>query len=166
MNSQPHEQQQDDNNNNNNNRSSTELAPPQPFGGSSEFIMPPPKRKRTMEPDSNATEDATDAERKESVPVTDGKAKGPAKGPVKGPAKGPQLGGTLAALKSVTSSNAESSRNKKNGHNDDFSDANSQKKNPTTAIDLKTLEEDTWQAPKDQDGSGYTKLNEKFAGRY
>ena len=25
---------------------------------------------------------------------------------------------------------------------------------------------DTWQAPKDQDGSGRTKLNEKFAGRY
>lgn len=25
---------------------------------------------------------------------------------------------------------------------------------------------DTWQAPKDQDGSGQTKLNQKFAGRY
>ena len=37
------------------------------------------------------------------------------------------------------------------------------KKQSTTSFDSK---QDVWTAPKGQDGSGYTKLNAKFAGRY
>jgi hypothetical protein len=55
--------------------------------------------------------------------------------------------------------------------------ASDPKKNEITAVQSasKTIaaskipsnpKEDVWQAPKDQDGSGRTKLNDKFAGRY
>jgi hypothetical protein len=37
---------------------------------------------------------------------------------------------------------------------------------PVPTVDNGDEKKDVWQAPKDQDGSGSTKLNLKFAGRY
>lgn len=39
-------------------------------------------------------------------------------------------------------------------------------KDTSVALVIDNLQTDTWQAPKDQDGNGVTRLNKKFAGRY
>lgn len=46
------------------------------------------------------------------------------------------------------------------------SDSASQEGKKPVAVDLINSQEDTWQARKDQDGSGYIKLNERCTGRY
>jgi hypothetical protein len=72
---------------------------------------------------------------------------------VKGPAaRGPAPRGTLAALTAVPSPSSSSS-----------SSSQPAKPSAQTTVDL---QKDEWRAPQDQDGSGKTKLNEKFAGRY
>lgn len=110
-------------------------------------MMPPPKRARVAEPAASPSEAipapakaAADVQQKPSS--TKGKMKGPARGPL------PRPMGTLAAL--TAASSVDGSKG-------------SDKKKPATTIDMK---KDEWRAPKDQDGSGITKLNAKFAGRY
>ena len=157
-----------------------------PLDKKNDFMMPPPKRIRTSTETAIAATAADTTSLSTSTANNNNNAKMPApapplnkgskvvKGPaMKGPAKGPTMGGTLAALKNVTAgahpTNTEnaSSNHKMEGEKKEhaINDDDRTKKNATT-IDLKNLQEDTWQAPKDQDGSGYTKLNEKFAGRY
>lgn len=103
--------------------------------------MPPPKRSRvvgpSMKPPPASSGDGMDAK----------KTTNPKK-----PA------GTLAFLSSMTKDADNKGSNGKSGDEDGHQDA--KKKG---ALDPK---KDVWQAPKDQDGSGYTKLNAKFAGRY
>ena len=103
-------------------------------------IMPPPKRSRVVgssKPPSSST-DATSSE-------TNKVASNPKK-PI----------GTLAFLSSMTKDSGKPA----NGKTEEDSKQDAKKK---TVLDPK---KDVWQAPKDQDGSGYTKLNAKFAGRY
>jgi pSer/pThr/pTyr-binding forkhead associated (FHA) protein len=70
------------------------------------------------------------------------------------------IGGTRAILNSMNKS-MDTARG------DSGNQSGKQKEAPPTpsqkVVDLK---QDVWRAPKGQDGSGYTKLNEKFAGRY
>ena len=145
------------------------------------FMMPPPnKRARTVEPvlpppdiSTTHTSTSTDATSvKEATipsPVAgsidmasrDSFKKG---GMTKGPTRPPSVAmGTLAALTAATTSSNARKRSE-GGHSTSYEKSSSrQQASASTTIDLK---KDEWQAPKDQDGSGKTKLNAKFAGRY
>jgi pSer/pThr/pTyr-binding forkhead associated (FHA) protein len=82
--------------------------------------------------------------------------------------------GTLAAISSLTStskpSKSLSSSEKKRHHSPLEQTAGVQDEitsRPKVNDDAGDVEmKDVWKAPKDQDGSGITKLNAKFAGRY
>jgi len=137
---------------------------------SSGFMMPPPKRKRVVGPagppspdygdnDQSADRQAKEIE-KETVDSSDTKSNNSSrKGKVKGPSRPPAVMGTLAALTASASKGSKTSVATNSGE----SSSAEKHKEPAAKIDLK---EDVWQAPKDQDGSGVTKLNAKFAGRY
>ena len=70
--------------------------------------------------------------------------------------KGPVKNSTLSFLTNSLSSSSSSSSVA-------ATDNNNNNKKKDSSLDGK---HDDWRAPKDQDGSGYTKLNAKFAGRY
>jgi ribosomal protein S15P/S13E len=130
---------------------------PKAESSSNDIMMPPPKRaKRSIgpampPPTFSATEDKKD----QSSPASSSNSD---RGKVKGPTK-PTPMGTLAALKAVASSDVNHSlsseknpRQAASGHSEDAT--------------KKAFKKDEWRAPEDQDGSGMTKLNAKFAGRY
>mmetsp|Transcript_10608 Transcript_10608/g.23771 ORF Transcript_10608/g.23771 Transcript_10608/m.23771 type:complete len:615 (+) Transcript_10608:184-2028(+) len=79
-----------------------------------------------------------------------------------GPARGP-AGGTLAAIRSAVSSpSANESKTKSSTANA----PGAAPPPPGFSADDNDSKEDKWRAPEGQDGSGITKLNAKFAGRY
>ena len=117
--------------------------PPLPPSGKSmtnEFVMPAPKRKRVVGPSMAppSTSSSSTFETPSSLPQK----------PV----------GTLSFLNSLTSKDPTTT---KQGGNNGTKVATS-----TIGNSTHSAKEDVWQAPKDQDGSGSTKLNAKFAGRY
>jgi len=111
--------------------------------------MPPPKRARVVGPAMMKPPPTSVDDDDSSHQVTTKKAS----------PKKPVVG-TLAFLSSMTkdNNNNESSSGQK-GDNKDCQQ-NAKKK---AVLDPK---KDVWRAPEGQDGSGYTKLNAKFAGRY
>jgi hypothetical protein len=137
----------------------SEIMPPPsaPLGTSNDasktFEMPAPKRQRVIGP-SVTLPSAPSSSSSSSI------SPGPAAVPEPGRQKQHQHKrpvGTLSFLNALSASDP--------------------KKNEITAVQSasKTIaaskipsnpKEDVWQAPKDQDGSGRTKLNDKFAGRY
>lgn len=161
--------------------SSVVMPPPGEKSASDDkgFMMPPPsKRARTVEPVPpppntstvsicTSTDALNDKGASISSPVTgnnDTANSGSFKkgGTTKGATRPPVVIGTLAALTAATSSHAGKRPEGKHSTND-ASSGSRQQAVASTTIDLK---KDEWQAPKDQDGSGRTKLNAKFAGRY
>ena len=109
------------------------------------FEMPAPKRKRvvgpTMPPPSAP---ASSADSSTEKPERPNQLVRP-------------VAGTLSCLSSMS---------KKDWATDVDGVARSETK-PAGPTNLRSnTKEDVWQAPKDQDGSGRTKLNDKFAGRY
>ncbi|CAB9518302.1 Solute carrier family 4 (Anion exchanger), member 1, adaptor protein [Seminavis robusta] len=163
--------------------SSNSMMPPPPMSKQPEqsssteggFMMPPPKRKRTAGPSPSAPDGSSDDQISEDTGVKPKVRNGPAARPggtlaaimasndngerkkkTKGPAGPPPQGSTLAA---ITGGNTRSQFAKPKSN----SDATATQKQASTTIDLK---KDEWRAPADQDGSGRTKLNAKFAGRY
>lgn len=111
-----------------------------------QFSMPPPVMREPIKP-SNAKNDNL------MPPPKRKRVVGPAMPPPSAPQVGQPSGkGTLAFLSSMTKPENTSSPEKPSTRNVKKS-----------AIDSK---KDEWRAPEGQDGSGITKLNEKFAGRY
>jgi hypothetical protein len=106
-------------------------------------LMPPPKRKRvvgpSMPPPSSSSSSITRST--DSLPKTTSDKK-------------PQ--GTLAFLATMTK--------QKGGKSSGSPEAKSSK--PTVSKAVVDPKKDEWRAPEGQDGSGATKLNAKFAGRY
>jgi len=108
---------------------------------------PPPKRKRALGP---SLPPSTGVKRDARVPVAPG--------------------GTLAMLAAASSTDPFATghcpeKTKNRGVEAPKVTGDSSKRVKTAAISVDPTT-DVWQAPKDQDGSGRTKLNEKFAGRY
>eukprot|EP00980_Cylindrotheca_fusiformis_P007097 scaffold1489_cov194-Cylindrotheca_fusiformis.AAC.7 len=105
--------------------------------------MPPPKRKRVVGP---------------SMPPPQMSLPRPSPEGLKAGSIGPNSSrqkSTLSFLSTMTKSPKESSDESKKG--------GEAKKVKKTSLDPK---QDVWRAPAGQDGSGITKLNAKFAGRY
>lgn len=71
--------------------------------------------------------------------------------------------GTLAMLSAATSNHAVVAKSRSRGQSKEKSEKDSAIRKAASMEDGNI---DVWQAPKDQDGSGRTKLNAKFAGRY
>ena len=69
----------------------------------------------------------------------------------------PPLQGTATEISSAMQAGTATSRVREKSK-----DANE----ATSSTNASDEKHDNWQPPKDQDGSGYTKLNAKFAGRY
>jgi pSer/pThr/pTyr-binding forkhead associated (FHA) protein len=105
----------------------------------SDRVMPPPKRIRVVGP---------------GMPP-------PA---VKGPARPPPQG-TLAMLSAHTTAAAPNSHDSSSAFEKEKSANNVQKKKNKAPV-VADPKKDEWRAPPGQDGSGITKLNAKFAGRY
>ena len=135
--------------------------PPRPVPNAS-IAMPPPAMvvQRKGPAASSADTSMAPPPPKRSKPI------GPPRGPGGGGGAG---GGTLAAIRSAVSKPS-------NGSSNSSSSTNGRPKGigaapppsgfgrgGTSSTDSK---EDKWQAPSDQDGSGKTRLNKKFEGRY
>ena len=142
----------------------TELSQPRlPPGPSSTIssmdrIMPPPsKRSRVMGPSAAVLPppafDEPVPPKSLPPPAHEHPGTASSKKSIKGPL--PPPGGTLSMLNAMTKINASSDSG-------DKAKATTTK-NVSVAINP---QKDEWRAPKDQDGSGITKLNAKFAGRY
>ncbi|KAL3932353.1 MAG: hypothetical protein SGBAC_010887 [Bacillariaceae sp.] len=101
--------------------------------------MPAPKRARVVGPAMKPPTTSVDETKKKASP------------------KKPM--GTLAFLDAMTKDNINTGSNGQKGDKD-RQQQNAKKKG---VLDPK---KDVWRAPEGQDGSGYTKLNAKFAGRY
>ncbi|CAJ1912756.1 unnamed protein product [Cylindrotheca closterium] len=108
-------------------------------------VMPPPKRARVvgpaMKPPPTSPVDDDSRETK------------------KASSKKPM--GTLAFLSSMTGDTNNNNNSESNNQSGDKDGKQNAKKK--AVLDPK---KDVWRAPEGQDGSGYTKLNAKFAGRY
>ena len=137
------------------------MPPPPRTAPNASTAMPPPpmvvQRKSPAASSADTTGSMAPPPPKRSKPI------GPPRGPGGGGGAG---GGTLAAIRSAVSkpsdgsSNSSSSRPKGIGAAPPPSGFG---RGGTSSTDSK---EDKWQAPSDQDGSGITKLNQKFQGRY
>ena len=120
-------------------------------------FMPPPKRKRVMGPTAMPPPTGKES----STPLV-GSPPEEAVGPVADIASKSTLGvlstGTLTGV----------GVQKKISPSEEFAKPLKRAGVSTTSEEVTQLggKVDTWQAPKDQDGSGRSKLNEKFAGRY
>jgi len=120
---------------------------PQPMSAPSRELMRPPMSQFSKESDSSKRGDNSD--NKSPIPP-EKLIQQPRK--VKGPVRPPQ--GTLSVL-------AQSGRGKQDDNK------NSEKVVPkSNNADSFNSKKDEWVAPKGQDGSGITKLNAKFQGRY
>jgi len=123
----------------------TSMPPPPPSMQKDSQSMAPPnnKRKRVIGP--------------AAVPPSN-----PAVEDRKPPRSKAQRTGTLAFLDRPSSSNTNSNTKAGKGVDNKPSSASA----PKPFLSEDSYKMDVWTAPKGQDGSGKTKLNEKFAGRY
>jgi pSer/pThr/pTyr-binding forkhead associated (FHA) protein len=144
------------------------MAPPPKRPSSLNTMMPPAPR--PVLNDSTAMPPPPVAQSREPVKSSADMAPPPPKrgkpiGPSRSPGGGVPGGGTLAAIRSAVASS------KNYGSSNASSRPNGIGAAPPpagfarggTSMDSK---EDKWQAPADQDGSGVTRLNKKFDGRY
>lgn len=149
---------------------STTMGPPPPKPplkrpSSETTMMPPGPRPPPLGADAMPPPPPVAAEKSTSPPKKLAVAMAPPpprrSKPV-GPARGP-AGGTLAAIRSAVSSPSANESKKQSSR------ANAAGAAPPPAgfsADTNDSKEDKWRAPEGQDGSGITKLNAKFAGRY
>lgn len=101
-------------------------------------LMPPPKRKRVVGPSMPPPSSSSSAKLTDSLPA-----------PKVASDKKPQ--GTLAFLATMTKQKAAEGK---------------PRSKPAASKAVSDAKKDEWRAPEGQDGSGVTKLNAKFAGRY
>lgn len=125
--------------------------PPRPVLNDS-TTMPPPPVVQSREPGKSSA-DMAPPPPKRGKPI----------GPSRGPGGGVPGGGTLAAIRSAVAPQSPKIFGS--------SDASSRPKGigaapPPNGFARGDSKEDKWQAPADQDGSGVTRLNKKFDGRY
>jgi pSer/pThr/pTyr-binding forkhead associated (FHA) protein len=111
-------------------------APTETETKNNDFVMPAPKRKRVVGP---AMPPPTATSNSNSKPLS------------KPPA------GTLSFLNSTSNTD---------NHNGRPTKSNNETKAVGSSQGSVDPKQDVWRAPEGQDGSGRTKLNEKFAGRY
>lgn len=129
------------------------MAPPPP---PNEWSMapPPPMIKATVPPKEGNDDDNGMAPPpvKKRTRVVGPNAAQPSR-------KSPQvICSTMSAISSAFASSGDTKMKDNTANNSKFS--------PAITNKVADVNVDTWQAPKDQDGSGRTKLNDKFAGRY
>jgi pSer/pThr/pTyr-binding forkhead associated (FHA) protein len=110
-----------------------------PESGGIEPMMPSPKRKRVVGPTLPPSIPSTPANRNPPTVQT--------------------TAGTLAFLNSMTNP-------KESKRETPMDSEGSLPSKPKATQSAANPKEDVWQAPANQDGSGRTKLNEKFGGRY
>lgn len=117
----------------------TSMPPPPSMQKDSQSMAPPNKRKRVIGPAAVPPSNSAAEDRKPP------------------PSKAPRTG-TLAFLDRPTSVDNKPSKDKES--------KTSSTGTPKPFLSEDSYKIDVWTAPKGQDGSGKTKLNEKFAGRY
>jgi hypothetical protein len=126
-----------------------------------EVSMPPPPKKAREEVSMPPPPPPKPAKSPEMPPPPPKAVKGPAMPPPAAGPKKPPAGSIAAMMAAQASGSVKSVAAAPAGG----LQAPAPKRKPAAPKEDEP-QEDTWQAPKGQDGSGRTKLNEKFAGRY
>ena len=135
----------------------TMMPPPPRTVPNASTAMPPPPMVVQRKESARSSADMAPPPPKRSKPI------GPPRGQGGGGSAG---GGTLAAIRSAVSKQSSGSSNSSSTRPKGIGAAPPPSgfgRGGTNSADSK---EDKWQAPSDQDGSGMTRLNKKFEGRY